>query len=167
MEKLPIFEAGHLADSGSVSKVETTEKREYLDHPFVGVGAVVWRGEEFLLVRRGKAPRLGEWTIPGGRQDIGETVRETAIREIREETNLAIEIAGLVDVVDAINHDDEGRIRFHATLVDFAARWTGGEARAGSDAMGVGWFRLGDLPNLGLWEETSRIIRESALIAQK
>lgn len=147
--------------------METADKREYLDYPFVGVGAVVWRGEEFLLVRRGKAPRLGEWTIPGGRQEIGETVRETAIREIREETNLEIEIAGLVDVVDAINHDDEGCIRFHATLVDFAARWTGGEARAGSDAMGIGWFRLGDLPDLGLWEETSRIIRGSAPIACK
>lgn len=163
MDKLPKFETGN----GGMSNVENTDKREYLDQPFVGVGAVVWRDEEFLLVRRGKAPRLGEWTIPGGRQEIGETVRETAIREIREETNLAVEIAGLVDVVDAINHDEEGRIRFHATLVDFAARWTGGEARAGSDAMGVGWFRLRDLPKLGLWEETSRIIRESAIIARK
>ena len=79
---------------------------------------------------------------------------------------MQIEIAGLVDVIDAINHDQDGRVRFHATLVDFAARWTGGEAKAGSDAMGVGWFRLDDLPGLGLWDETNRIIRESALIAR-
>lgn len=164
MDKVPKTETGNAADDRPAT--DEGDKRIYLDYPFVGVGAVVWRGDEFLLVRRGKEPRRGEWTIPGGRQDLGETVRETAIREIMEEAHVEIEIAGLVDVVDAINHDDDGRIRFHATLVDFAARWTGGEAKAGSDAMGVGWFRLEDLPGLGLWDETNRIIRESALIAQ-
>ena len=154
-------------DLGDAVAGKDGDRRTYLEHPFVGVGVVVWRGDEFLLIRRGKEPRLGEWTIPGGRQDLGETVRETAVREILEETSLHIEIAGLVDVVDAINHDDGGRVRFHATLVDFAARWSGGEAKAGSDAMGVGWFRLEDLPDLGLWEETIRIIRESAEIARR
>jgi len=164
MDKTPKTEADAAADDRPPAT--GGDKRTYLDYPFVGVGAVVWRGDEFLLVRRAKEPRRGEWTIPGGRQDLGETVRETAIREIMEEAHIEIEIAGLVDVVDAINHDSQGRIRFHATLVDFAARWTGGEAKAGSDAMGVGWFRLEDLPDLGLWDETNRIIRESALIAQ-
>lgn len=164
MEKVP--NSGSDAAPDDRRLADDSDKRTYLDHPFVGVGAVVWRGDEFLLVQRSKEPRRGEWTIPGGRQDIGETVRETAIREIMEETHVQIEIVGLVDVVDAINHDSQGRIRFHATLVDFAARWTDGEAKAGSDAMGVGWFRLEDLPGLGLWDETNRIIRESALIAQ-
>ena len=164
MDKIPKTDPGFGHDAGLAAK--DGEQRTYLAHPVVGVGAVVWRGDEFLLVRRGKEPRRGEWTIPGGRQDIGETVRETAIREIMEETHVQIEIAGLVDVIDAINHDQDGRVRFHATLVDFAARWTGGEAKAGSDAMGVGWFRLDDLPGLGLWDETNRIIRESAVIAR-
>ena len=105
---------------------------------------------------------MGEWSIPGGRQELGETVRDTAIREIMEETGLEVAVAGLVDVVDSIRTDSDERIEFHATLVDFAARWIGGEAVAGSDAMGVGWFKLEDIQALNLWSETERIIRESA-----
>jgi len=138
-----------------------TDKRHYLDYPFVGVGVVVWRGDEFLLIQRGKEPRKGEWSIPGGRQNLGETTKETAIREVKEETGLDIEIAGLLDVVDSIRKDDEGVVAWHATLVDYAARHVAGEAVAGDDAMGVGWFKLDDLDNLGLWDETIRIIRES------
>jgi len=148
--------------AGAVPSAEDEkDRRTYLDHPFVGVGVVVWRGEEFLLIRRGKEPRRGQWTIPGGRQDLGETVRETAAREILEEASVHIEVCGLIDVVDAINLDDDGKVRFHATLVDFAGTWISGEAIAGSDAMDVGWFRLDDLEGLGLWGETERIIRES------
>lgn len=122
---------------------------------------MVWKGDQFLLIRRGKQPRIGEWSIPGGRQELGETVREAAVREIKEETGLDVEVAGLIDVVDSIRNDSDERVKFHATLIDFAARWIGGEAVAGSDAMGVGWFRLSDLDSLKLWSETERIIRES------
>jgi ADP-ribose pyrophosphatase YjhB (NUDIX family) len=131
-----------------------------------GVGVVVWRGEQFLLIRRGKPPRLGEWSIPGGRQELGETVRETALREIREETGLDIELVSLVDVVDVVRKDDTGRVASHLTLVDFAARWIGGDAVAGDDAMAVGWFTLTDLPSLHLWVETERVIRASYPLAR-
>jgi 8-oxo-dGTP diphosphatase len=140
----------------------TTGERTYLDLPCVGVGVVVWRGDQFLLIKRGKPPRLGQWSIPGGLQELGETVREAAAREIKEETNIEIEITALVDVIDGITHDEQQAVKSHYTLIDFAARYVSGEAVAGDDAMDVGWFRLEDLANLDLWETTNRVIRESA-----
>ncbi|MCG8547214.1 MAG: NUDIX hydrolase [Alphaproteobacteria bacterium] len=136
--------------------------REYPDRPFVGVGVVIWRDDKVLLIQRGKAPRYGSWSLPGGRQKLGETVRETALREVAEETGLAIEIIHLIDVVDAVTHDDDGRVRYHYTLVDFGAEWRDGEAVAGSDAAGVRWVDPNDLDQFALWDETVRIIRLSA-----
>ena len=141
------------------------DRRYYLDFPFVGVGVVVWKNDEFLLIRRGKEPMKGAWSIPGGRQNLGETIKEAAIREIREETGLDIDIIGLIDVIDSIREDDNGVVAWHATLIDYAARHISGEAVAGDDALSVGWFTLEDLQELGLWSETVRIIRKSAQIA--
>jgi ADP-ribose pyrophosphatase YjhB (NUDIX family) len=136
--------------------------REYPDRPFVGVGVVVWRGDELLLIQRGKAPRYGSWSLPGGRQKLGETVREAALREIKEETNLDVDITSLIDVVDSLTHDDDGKVRFHYTLVDFTAEWRDGTAVAGSDAAGVRWVCADDLDRYELWTETIRIIEMSA-----
>ena len=136
--------------------------REYPDRPFVGVGVVVWRGDEVLLIQRGKPPRLGAWSLPGGAQELGETVRETAVREVLEETNIEIEVTHLIDVVDGITRDEDGRVRMHYTLVDFAAEWRAGEPVAGSDAMGAQWILPDDLGPLRLWKETLRIIEMSA-----
>ena len=144
-----------------IASARPRDDRDYPDRPWLGVGVVIWRGDRFLLIRRGKPPRLGEWSIPGGRQELGETVRETAAREAMEETGLEIELVGLVDVVDALRKDAEGRVASHITLVDFAARWVAGEAIAGDDALAVGWFTLEDLEKLHLWAETERVIRAS------
>ena len=97
--------------------------REYPDRPFVGVGVVVWRGDNVLLIQRGKPPRIGAWSLPGGAQELGETVRETAVREVREETGVEIDVTHLIDVVDTITRDKDGRVRLQYTLVDFAAEW--------------------------------------------
>lgn len=139
----------------------TSDSCEYPDRPIVGVGVVVWRDDKFLLVRRGKAPNQGQWSLPGGAQQLGETVFEAARREIMEETALDVEILGLVDVVDGIKVDDRGRVQFHYTLVDVVAQSNLGEAVAGDDATAVDWYQLDDLADLGLWSETERIIRES------
>ena len=138
--------------------------RHYPDRPFVGVGVVVLRGGEVLLIQRGKPPRRGEWSLPGGMQELGETVREAGLREVLEETGIEIEIVGLVDVFDAVRHDAEGRVRTHYTLVDFAARWRSGEARPGDDAMAVRWVPLDEVASLGLWSETVRAIRQAAAL---
>jgi 8-oxo-dGTP diphosphatase len=136
--------------------------REYPDRPFVGVGVVVWRGDEVLLIERGKGPRTGGWSLPGGKQELGETVRETAHREIKEETDIEIDVTDLLDVIDLVRKDSDGRVRFHYTLVDFSAEWRSGEATAGSDAAGVRWVRLVDLDQYELWDETRRVILLSA-----
>lgn len=133
--------------------------REYPDRPFVGVGAVVIHQGQILLARRGNPPRAGDWSLPGGAQVVGETVFEAARREIREETGLEIEVLGVVDVVDSIQRDDDGRVRYHYTLVDVVAEAAGDDAEARDDAAAVGWYGLDDLWGLGLWSETERIIR--------
>lgn len=137
--------------------------RRYPRRPLVGVGVVVWRQQQFLLVRRGKAPNQGQWSLPGGGQHLGETVIEAARREILEETGLQVEVTGLVDVVDAIRRDERGEVEFHYTLVDLVAESASGEAVAADDAEAVAWFNLDELSDLGLWSETERIIRESLL----
>jgi 8-oxo-dGTP diphosphatase len=141
---------------------KTEDKRSYLDYPFVGVGVVVWKEEEFLLIQRGKPPRRGQWSIPGGRQELGETVKEAAIRETKEETNLSVKISDFLGVVDSIQKDNDDRVEFHATLIDFSAEWVNGTAVASSDAVDVAWHKLADLEELNLWSETSRIIQLSA-----
>ena len=139
-----------------------TDDRLYPDRPIVGVGVVVLRGSDVLLIRRAKPPVSDRWSIPGGAQEIGETVREAALREVAEETGLAVEIVGLVDVVDGITRDAGGRARYHYTLVDFAARWVAGEARAGSDAAAVRWVGRDALAAIPMWDETRRIVAAAA-----
>jgi len=132
--------------------------REYPSRPMVGVGVVVFRGDRVLLIKRGKPPRLGQWSLPGGLQELGETVFEAALREVREECAIEIEAKGVIDIVDAITPGDGGRIRFHYTLVEVLAEWKGGEAVAGDDAMDVAWFDPAAVGALGMWEQTARII---------
>ena len=143
----------------------------------VGVGVVVLRDDRVLLIRRGKAPRIGQWSIPGGKQELGETWREAAHREVMEETGLEIELIGLIDVVDAIvRHGDDtspGRkrvsdpsrpIAFHYTLVDAAAVWQSGEPVAASDAMHAEFIPLAALDDYVLWDETVRIIHAAVAL---
>jgi 8-oxo-dGTP diphosphatase len=136
--------------------------REFPDRPVVGVGAVVWRGERVLLVRRGKPPRAGQWSLPGGAQQLGETLREAIAREVWEETGLELVDLRLLTTVDLVDREPDGRVRFHYTLVDFTAEAPTGEPAAGDDAAAVGWFALDQLDALGLWTETLRIIGEAA-----
>ena len=141
---------------------ELDSDRLYPDRPIVGVGVVVFRGDEVLLIRRAKPPVSDNWSIPGGAQEIGETVREAARREVAEETGIEVDIVGLVDVVDGITRDDGGRTKFHYTLVDFAALWRSGEARAASDAAAARWTGLDEIAGIPLWDETRRIIARAA-----
>jgi ADP-ribose pyrophosphatase YjhB (NUDIX family) len=129
--------------------------------PRIGVGAVVWKGRSVLLIQRGKAPRLGEWSIPGGGQMLGETLREAAEREVMEETGVTIRVGDLIDVVDALFRTDDGNLAHHYTLIDFAADYVEGEAVAGDDAAAVAWVDVDALAQFRLWSETERVIRLS------
>ena len=136
--------------------------REYPHYPIAGVGVVVWKDAKVLLIRRGRPPREGDWSLPGGRQKLGETTRQTAIREVREETGIEIMVGQLLDVIDSVIPDGDGRIRYHYTLADFDAEWQAGEARPGGDAAAVIWADPADLARYDLWDETVRIIALSA-----
>lgn len=143
--------------------------REYPSHPRVGVGVILFRDDAVLLIRRGTPPRLGEWSLPGGGQELGETVEETARREILEETGLAIEGAlTFVEVVDAIVRDEAGRVRFHYTLIDFACHAPEGVAVAGGDCAALAWVPLATLDEIPLWDRTRAVIAKAAsLLGQR
>lgn len=132
--------------------------REYPPHPVVGVGTVVWHGERVLLVRRGRSPRRGQWSLPGGAQQLGETVADAARREVREEAGLEIELGEIIAIVDLIEPDPGERVRYHYTLIDFTAEASGAALTPGDDATDARWFALDELPALGLWSETTRVI---------
>ena len=138
------------------------EKREYPDRPYVGVGVIVFRDKEVLLVKRNKDPNKGHWSIPGGRQMLGETVAEAAQRELLEETGVKVNSLLLVDVVDAIFPDAEGKIKYHYTLVDFMGYWYSGDFRAGDDAQEVRWVHLNELSSYSLMDKTLNIIHKAS-----
>lgn len=125
-----------------------------LPAPIPAVGVVCLRGDEVLLVRRGRTPRVGEWSLPGGRIEPGERAMAAALRELGEETGVEAEITGLIDVVDGL-FPEVGR---HYVLVDYAARWLSGEPIAGDDAAEARFVALDEVETLVDWSETRRII---------
>jgi 8-oxo-dGTP diphosphatase len=115
-------------------------RREYPEAPIIGVGAVVIDSGKVLLVRRGQEPLKGEWSLPGGALELGETLQQGVVREVLEETGLTVVPGGIVEVLDRITQDElSGRIRYHYVLVDFLCRVTGGTLRGGSDAEEARW----------------------------
>jgi 8-oxo-dGTP diphosphatase len=133
--------------------------REYPDRPFIGVGALIIEDSRVLLVKRGHAPRAGEWSIPGGVLELGETVRECVVREALEETGLTVEALELLGVFDRIVRDLDERTLYHYVLIDFFCRPIAGEARSGGDADEVRWFTRNEVSNLPLAEDTAEVIR--------
>jgi 8-oxo-dGTP diphosphatase len=134
-------------------------KREYPDAPLVGVGAIIVEAGRVLLVKRGHAPLLGEWSIPGGVLEVGETVREAAVREAAEETGLTVEPGVLLGVFDRVLRDENGRVRYHYVLVDFLCRRVAGECCAAGDADEVRWFTPEEVKKLPLPKDTAEVVR--------
>ncbi len=126
--------------------------------PIPAVGVVCLRGDEVLLIRRGKPPREGEWSLPGGRVKWGESTQDAALRELREETGVEAELTSLLAVVDGVFPAADK----HYVLVDYSARWLSGEPRAGDDATDARFVPVSKIGGLGLWSETVRIIRMAA-----
>jgi 8-oxo-dGTP diphosphatase len=125
---------------------EHSVRREYPEAPIVGVGAVVIEGAKVLLVRRGHEPLKGEWSLPGGALELGETLPQGVVREVLEETGLEVVPAGIVEVFDRITRDEAtGRIRYHYVLVDFVCRVAGGTLLGASDAEEARWVERDEL----------------------
>ena len=122
--------------------------REYPDAPVAGVGGVVIRDGEVLLVRRAYPPRAGEWSLPGGRLELGESLVEGVRREVREETGIEVEVGAVVEVFDRVHRDADGRVRYHFVIVDFLCRPVGGVLVAGDDAADARWVTRADVAGL-------------------
>ncbi len=137
---------------------EPSPERSYPARPMVGIGIVVLRQDAVLLIRRGRPPAMGSWSLPGGAQELGETAIDAARRELLEETGLTVGDLTLVAHADSIHRDTEGRIEYHYTILDFAARWQGGEPVAGADAGATAWAPFEQLETYALWSETRRVI---------
>lgn len=137
--------------------------REFPELPLVGVGAVIVERdrsgkERVLLVKRAHPPLQAQWSIPGGVLEVGEFVREAAIREAREETGLIVEPGELLGVYDRVLRNEDQRVQYHYVLIDFFCRPVGGELCAASDAEEVRWFSREELPELKLAEDTQDVI---------
>jgi len=128
-------------------------RREYPEAPIVGVGAVVIDGTKVLLVRRGQEPLKGEWSLPGGALELGETLQQGVVREVLEETGLMVAPGGVIEILDRIILDritqDEasGRVRYHYVLIDFVCHVTGGALGPATDAEEVRWVERDQLQN--------------------
>ena len=133
-------------------------QREYPRQPLVGVGAVIVEKGGVLLIKRGKAPLLGEWSIPGGMLELGETLREGAEREALEETGLVVRAGDLLGVFDRIVPDETQRTLYHYVLIDFLCEIISGNVLAAGDASDARWFTLADLSDLSLPGETLNVL---------
>ena len=124
--------------------------REYPPRPIVGIGVVVLKEDAVLLIQRGKPPNMGAWSLPGGAQELGETIEMAARRELEEETGLEVGDLTLAACFDSIRHDDAGRIHYHYTIIDYAARWRHGDPRPGGDVTLARFVAMDDLSEYNL-----------------
>lgn len=129
-----------------------------MTRPIPAVGVVCFRGQDVLLIRRGRSPKRGEWSLPGGRIEPGERAQDAALRELAEETGVKAEIAALIDVVDGL-FPEAG---VHYVLIDYVARWLSGEPVAGDDADEARFVPLEEALERVAWDETRRVIRMAA-----
>ena len=128
--------------------------------PVVGVGGVLIRDGKVLLIRRGKPPLYGRWVVPGGTVELGESLEQALVREMREETGLEVVPLEVLTVFDRIERDG-GRVVYHYVVVDYLCRWLGGEARAASDALEAAWAALDDLPRYDLPQKALEVVQDA------
>ena len=136
-------------------------RREYPQAPIVTVGAIVFNGERVLLAQRGQEPNKGRWSIPGGAIELGETARQAVEREVREECGVTVQAGEVVEVLDILQRDPAGALRFHYVVIDFLCKVVSGELTPGDDAADVRWVRLDELEALNVLERARDIIAKA------
>jgi len=134
-------------------------RREYPSAPLVGVGVLVFNNEnKILLVRRGKEPSQGLWTLPGGLVELGEELKAAAKREVLEECYIEVDVTEIISVVDLILKDNDQKIKYHYILIDYNATYISGKLKPQSDVDDAGWFAKADIENLNIPEVTKKVI---------
>jgi len=146
--------------------------REYPDRPVIGVGGVIIDRGRTVLIRRGTEPLLGQWSIPGGTIEIGETLEASVRRELREETGLEVRVLELIELFDRIYREpapasaNDKRPRFHYVIADYLCELVSGEPRAGSDVTDIAWAREEELPKFHLTEKATSVLRKAFVMAR-
>jgi 8-oxo-dGTP diphosphatase len=143
-----------------------SDPREYPERPVVGVGGVVIADSRALLIKRGHPPLQGEWSIPGGTLEVGETLLEGVERELVEETGIRVRVVALIEVFERVFRDDDGRAKYHFVILDYLCEAIDGEARAGSDVTDVAWASEDDLERFSLTPTATRVIRRAFEMAR-
>jgi ADP-ribose pyrophosphatase YjhB (NUDIX family) len=138
------------------------DSRRYPVRPVVGVGALIYEDGRILLVQRGTEPLAGYWSLPGGGVEAGERLEDAVVREVFEETGLAVKAGALATVFERIMPDENCRCEYHYVLIDFYCTITGGELRAGDDSADVRWFLLEELSGLKLTAGTKQVVETCA-----
>ena len=134
--------------------------REYPEHPVVGVGAVIVRDGRALIIKRAHEPRKGEWSLPGGLLELGESLQDAIRREVKEETMLDVSVGPIIETFDRVHRDEHGRIRYHFVIVDFVCWPTGGDAAPGSDADAVAWVRVNEIDDYAVNAHAKAVIEK-------
>ncbi len=142
-----------------------TDSREYPSRPICAVGVVVCKNDSVLLIQRRNPPRRGDWSLPGGGVELGETLRESALREVREECGIEVALGALIEVIDLIQRDEAGQLQYHYVVIDFAAAYTGGSLNAASDVLDARWVSAGALDAYDLPAKTRQVIDFALKIA--
>ena len=131
---------------------------EYPDEPRLAVGGVVIKDDRVLLVRRGKPPAFGEWAIPGGSVELGESLEQAVERELREETGITVRAGEICHTFEAVKRDDDGRVRFHYVIIDLMAEYLSGEPVPASDATEAAWLTLAELKDRNINTTTLELL---------
>jgi mutator protein MutT len=135
--------------------------RKYPERPIVAVGAVIIDGERVLLIRRANEPSKGEWSLPGGVVEVGESLEAALAREVREETCLEVSVGPVVEVLDRIRRDEVDRVEYHYVIVDYLCHPNHGTPTCGSDADEVRWAALDDLASFRLTPSVMAVIEKA------
>jgi 8-oxo-dGTP diphosphatase len=144
-----------------------SDTRKYPDRPIMGVGAVIVHEDKVVLIRRRFEPLAGQWSIPGGGVELGETLEDCVVREMREETGLHVEVGPVIEVFDRITRDEDGRVRYHFVLVDYLCWPIGGELRPGSDVVDAVLVDPSNLAEYKLTDKATAVIERALSLARE
>jgi ADP-ribose pyrophosphatase YjhB (NUDIX family) len=134
-------------------------QRQYPDRPIMAVGAIVVKSGRVLLARRGKEPSYGLWSVPGGAVRLGEGLKAAAAREIREECGIEIELTDVIEVIERLHRDGDGRIRYHYVIVDYLARWVAGDIQPSDEVLEARWVAPEEFPGYQMTPGTADVIQ--------